>query len=165
MPPLPGLRVIRSAIHGYGVVATRAFLPGEVIAEVDGILWREEEEVDDRYSLWLNDGLYFDMVDQTRWINHSCDPNAVIDGDVDQGGRPWARVTALKPIAPGEEITYDYAFSADLAEPCSCGTASCRGWIVDPDELPRLEKILARRRAAAARRRASAAKPKRARRA
>ena len=32
-----------------------------------------------------------------------------------------------------EEITYDYAFVADVAEPCRCGAAACRGVIVDDD--------------------------------
>ena len=40
---------------------------------------------------------------------------------------------AVRDIAPGEEITYDYGFVADVAEPCSCGAATCRGLIVDPD--------------------------------
>lgn len=131
MPPIPGLRVIRSPIHGYGVVATRRFSPGEVIAEIEGIPFREEEDFDDRYALWLDNGNYLDMVDQTRWVNHSCDPNAQVEGDAG-----WARLVCIKPIQPGEEITYDYAFSPPLAERCFCGAATCRGWIVDADELP-----------------------------
>jgi uncharacterized protein len=141
MPPLPGLRVIRSPIHGYGVVAARAFLPGEVIADVDGVPWRESDpDRDDTYSLWLGGGWLYDMVDQTRWINHSCAPNAEVQGDVDDAGQAWARLIALRPIAEGEEILYDYGFSAAHAEPCSCGASSCRGWIVDEEELPLLRR-------------------------
>ena len=29
---------------------------------------------------------------------------------------------AIRDIAAGEEITYDYGFVADVAEPCACGT-------------------------------------------
>src|SRR5262249_28183660 len=72
MAALPGLRVVRSSIHGYGVVATRDFAVGEVLAVVDGVLWHADEELDDRYSLWLGDDWFLDMLDQTRWINHSC---------------------------------------------------------------------------------------------
>src|SRR5215813_10336286 len=133
MPALPGLRVIRSEIHGYGVVAARDFEVGEIIAVVDGVLWHEDEERDDTYSLWLDDGWYLDMVDQTRWINHSCDPNGEVEAGAEGGG--WARIVAIKPIATGEEITYDYGFTADVAEPCSCGARGCRGYIVDPEEL------------------------------
>jgi uncharacterized protein len=144
MPPIPGLRVVSSGIHGYGVVATRDFAEGEVLADVEGIPWNAEiEDRDDRYSLWLDGEWYLDMVDQTRWINHSCEPNSEIEGNVAQDGRPhWARVVALRPIRAGEEITYDYAFTADLAEPCSCGAATCRGWIVAEDELPQLKQRL-----------------------
>lgn len=135
MPPIAGLRVVRSSIHGYGVIATRDFALGEVIAYCDGVPWHVDEERDDTYSLWITDELYFDMVDQTRYVNHSCDPNAEVEADVGEDGQPWARMVAIKPIAEGEEITYDYAFPADLAEPCRCEAACCRGLIVDPDEL------------------------------
>ena len=130
-----GLQVIRSSIDGYGVIAERPFAEDEIVAEVDGVAWREGDGVDDRYSLKIMDGLYFDMVDQTRWINHSCDPNCDVDMGVDQDGQPWARIVALRPIRKGEEITYDYAFPAHLAEPCRCGSANCRGAIVDEDQV------------------------------
>jgi SET domain-containing protein len=144
MPPISGLRVVSSGIHGYGVVACRDFAVGEVIATVDGILRHEDEEAwDDRYALWMDEGYYFDMLDQTRWINHSCDPNGEVEADFDEDGTPWARVVAIKPIRAGEEITYDYAFTAELAEPCACGVQACRRWIVDVDELDRLATLRA----------------------
>ncbi len=140
MPRIPGISVVRSSIHGYGVVATRAFAPGDVIAEVDGILWRAEEGQDDRYSLWVDGDVYMDMVDQTRWINHSCKPNSEIEAELDGNGGAWARVVAIEPIADGEELTYDYAFPWQLAEPCACGAPTCRGFIVDADELGMLKR-------------------------
>jgi SET domain-containing protein len=131
MPPLPGLQVVRSRIHGYGVVATRPFAADEVIAEVDGVALRLEEVVDDEYCLWVTDELYFDMVDQTRWINHSCAPNGVVQTDVDDQGVVTARIVALREIACGEEISYDYEFAVEFAIPCHCGAAQCRGMIID----------------------------------
>jgi hypothetical protein len=135
MPLLSGLRVVRSSIDGYGVVASRPFAAGERIAQVDGVAWRDGDPVDDRYSLWIDDGLYFDMVDQTRWINHSCDPNASVETGVAEDGAVWANIVALRAIAIGEEIAYDYAFPAHLAEPCRCGSAYCRGQIIDAGAL------------------------------
>ena len=41
-------------------------------------------------------------------------------------------------FSAGEEITYDYGFALDQAEPCSCGAPSCRGMILDAGELERL---------------------------
>jgi SET domain-containing protein len=136
MPKAPGIRVVRSAIHGYGVVALKAFAEGEKIADIDGVTWREGEDVDDRYSLWVEDGLYYDMVDQTRFINHSCDPNAYVDTGLMDDGHAWAVIIALRPIAIGEELSYDYAFPANLAEPCRCQSPNCRGLIIDEDALP-----------------------------
>ncbi len=133
MATIPGLRVVRSSIDGYGVAATKNFAAGEVIADVDGVLWHENDDVDDRYSLVLGDGYFFDMVDQTRWINHSCDPNAEVEAGFDAEGRPWARIVAIRAIPTGQEITYDYAFDVEVSEPCHCGSPCCRGWIVDID--------------------------------
>jgi hypothetical protein len=142
MPRVPGLKVVRSSIDGYGVVAERPFAEGDIIADVDGVQWRGCEEVDDRYSLKITDDLYFDMVDQTRWINHSCDPNAGIECGVDEDGRAWARIVAERDIVVGEEIAYDYAFPVALAEPCRCGSANCRGAIVDEDEVDKLPGVI-----------------------
>lgn len=135
MPKVPGIRVVRSAIDGYGVIALKPFAEGDEIAEVDGVAWREGDEVDDRYSLWIEDGVYFDMVDQTRFINHSCDPNAYVDTGITDDGQAWATIIALKPIAIGEELSYDYAFPPNLAEPCRCGSANCRGLIIEEEAL------------------------------
>jgi SET domain-containing protein len=138
------IRVYRSPIHGYGVIALRDFEANEVLAEVEGVLYREAEIVDDTYCLWVDDDYYLDMVDQTRWINHSCEPNAEIEAELDGNGGAWARVVASRTILAGEEITYDYGFPQELAEPCSCRTAKCKGWIVDSDELPDLVERLER---------------------
>jgi [histone H3]-lysine4 N-trimethyltransferase ASH1L len=134
MPRIPGLQVVRSSIDGYGLVAERPFAEGEIIAEVDGVAWRLGEDVNDRYSLKVTDEIMFDMVDQTRWINHSCDPNVGIDSGLDESGQPWAQVEALRDIAKGEEITFDYAFDPEHAEPCRCGSPRCRGMIIDSGE-------------------------------
>jgi SET domain-containing protein len=136
MPRVPGIRVVRSPIHGYGVVAARPFAEGDEICDIDGVTWREGDGVDDRYSLWIDDGLYFDMVDQTRYINHSCEPNVKVCAGVTGDGEAWATIVALKSIAIGEEVSYDYAFPAHLAEPCRCGSERCRGLIIDEDALP-----------------------------
>ena len=132
MPRLQGLQVIRSPVQGYGVVATRRWKAGAVITNVDGVLWRAGEKRDDRYSLILEDGVFFDMVDQTRWINHSCEPNVVVEAGVTARGHGWAQLQALRQIEPGDELFYDYALPEELKERCHCGAPSCRGWIVAP---------------------------------
>ncbi len=159
MPPLNGLIVANSKVHGYGLIAARAFAEGEEVLAGDGVLWQEDDDFVDSHALVLPgengdpswpldaDGeprnFYYDLVDQSRWINHSCDPNTVVDGRWDPEAkivRTWW--TALRAIAPGDELFYDYAFAASVAEPCHCGAASCRGLIIDPDEVDEVAPAL-----------------------
>jgi hypothetical protein len=141
MPLLDGLRVVSSRIHGYGVVTTRPFKHGELICYGDGVLYDGDAEFDDTYALVLpgedsgrGEQLFWDLVCQTRWFNHSCDPNTDVMSRWDHEAntmRAWW--VAVRDIPVGEEITYDYAFVADVAEPCCCGATRCRGLIVDDD--------------------------------
>jgi uncharacterized protein len=161
MPLLDGLRVVSSKIHGYGVVATRPFRRGDVICHGDGVLYDGDAEFDDTYALVLpaedagtDEPLFWDLVCQTRWFNHSCDPNTEVMLKWDRETRTMlAWWVALRDIPVDEEITYDYAFVAEVAEPCRCGAAICRGVIVDddpenlaqlPDELRALLRAPAR---------------------
>lgn len=137
MARIPGLQVVRSPVEGYGVFSTRRWNRGSVIANVDGVMWREGEKRDDKYSLILAPGIFFDMVDQTRWVNHSCEPNVVVEAGVTRQGNGWAQLQALRTIEPGEELFYDYALPPELKERCHCGARTCRGWIVDPSTLKR----------------------------
>jgi hypothetical protein len=62
------------------------------------------------------------------WINHSCDPNAGMCGQI--------TVVALKNIEPGEEVCYDYAMcdGSTVDEfACVCGTKLCRGHVSGSD--------------------------------
>jgi hypothetical protein len=61
-------------------------------------------------------------------INHACEPNCGIRGDV--------VLVALRDIAVGEELAYDYAMSdaSDYDEfACRCGASGCRGRIKGTD--------------------------------
>jgi hypothetical protein len=148
MPLLDGLRVVMSAIHGYGVVTTRPFKQGEMICFGDGVLYQRDDDFDDTYALIIDgedsgagEDVFWDLVDQTRWFNHACDPNTDVESKWDaEHQRVVAWWVARRDIPAGEEITYDYAFVAEAAEPCACGTALCRGLIVDDDpaELAKL---------------------------
>ena len=64
----------------------------------------------------------------SRFINHSCEPNAMTEKWTVKGVVRIAFV-AIKDIQPGEEITFDYQFlSYGVSEQkCYCGAASCRG--------------------------------------
>jgi len=141
MPALDGLKVVASSIHGYGVITTRPFKKGDILCYGDGVLYTADAEFDDTYALIMDDEgsghgdhYFWDLVDQTRWFNHSCDPNTEVMGKWNhEKNRCDAWWLVLRDIAAGEEITYDYGFVAEVAEPCACGAKNCRGLIIDPD--------------------------------
>ena len=53
----------------------------------------------------------------------------------DSSIRTYARFVALREIATGEELTYDWATTDDAAYAikCRCGSAACRGIITGKD--------------------------------
>ena len=85
-----------------------------------------------RYAWPLTDEVWVmwsDDPEDWRPLNHSCDPNAWLDG---------LDVVARRPIAAGEEITLDYATFYGEAMPdfaCTCGAAACRGTVRGTDHL------------------------------
>ena len=67
----------------------------------------------------------------TRYINHSCEPNLIVQC-VFVGCERLPRIClfAWKDIDPGEELCYDYAQeqNSDAAPfQCHCGAPSCKG--------------------------------------
>lgn len=68
-------------------------------------------------------------------LNHSCEPNLGIQGQV--------VYVALRDIGVGEELTFDYATNADEPDEmkCQCGSGSCRGVITGFDwQKPEIQK-------------------------
>jgi hypothetical protein len=87
----------------------------------------EDDAVENKYLFELNGRWTIDgsvRANIARYINHSCRPNA--ESDV----RPRKRkvfIRAIKNIAPGEEINYDYGtdyFKAYL-KPIGCKCDAC----------------------------------------
>ncbi len=137
-----------SRIQGRGAFATRRIRKGERIIEYAGerISNREADKRYDDTRMHRHHTYLFTLTQRTvvdgrvngnaaRFINHSCEPNceAVIED-----GRIW--IDALRTIAQGEELTYDYQYERvsgdDEADekkyPCSCGATRCRGTILLP---------------------------------
>ena len=97
---------------------------------------RVEDGVHHSYLMVLSKDSYVDATRRgnlSRFINHSCDPNAetqkwTVDGEMRIG------FFTKRSVEPGEEITFDYKFERfGEAQKCFCGSLSCRGWLgVDP---------------------------------
>jgi len=123
---------------GKGVFALRRFRAGQVIGVVQGIV-SNDPAYGSRYCMDLGNHRTLEPIAPFRYVNHSCQPSAEIVG-LAYGDRPADHANqllleALRDIEPGQEITIDYAWRADAAIPCLCGSAKCRGWVVDQEEI------------------------------
>jgi SET domain-containing protein len=143
-----GLIIRSSAIHAAGCYTTTAVRKGARVAEYTGPRLTKEqadaanEESPITYLFGLGDGsMVIDGHCMAMFINHSCDPNCET---TEVKGHVW--IKALRSIAPGEEITYDYCLydGGEDEAVCNCGARKCRGTMYSREEI--------RRRKAAARR-------------
>lgn len=122
-------------LRGRGVVAVRPILRGDVIAIFGGSVLSEEALLAlgpeaRRRALQVEEDyyLYSDREGPADWINHSCDPNAGLSGQI--------VLVALRAIAKGEEIAFDYAMSDGSAYDefeCACGSPRCRKFVRGTD--------------------------------
>ena len=143
------IQVRRSGVHGKGVYALANIVAGQRLIEYTGevIPWDEALRRHPHDPAQPNHTFYFhieggQVIDakhggnSSRWINHSCEPNCEAEETAE--GRVFIR--ALRDIAAGEELFYDYGLvidepytarlKADYA--CWCGTAACRGTMLAP---------------------------------
>lgn len=146
--PRRRIQVRRSGVHGRGVFAEVAIAQGEIILEYAGevIDWDEALRRHPRDASDPNHTFYFHLEDgrvidggvrgnSARWINHACEPNCESE---EQAGRIFIR--ALRDIAAGEELSFDYRLVIDArhtpklkkAYACRCGSPKCRGTMLGP---------------------------------
>jgi SET domain-containing protein len=141
------LEVRTSTIHGRGVFARRPIPAATRIIEYTGEVI-SDEEADRRYDepptehhhtflFALGNGSCIDARvggNIARFINHACDPNCEA---VDVDGHIW--VEAIRDIAPGEELSYDYGYewapdddASTSLYVCRCGVPNCRKTMLTP---------------------------------
>jgi hypothetical protein len=120
---------------GRGVFATRPFRPGQPILVFSGPVLNHDEVLalggDRAYALQIGPDQYLDTMHPGRYANHSCDPNAGIVND--------RMLIALRPVAVGEEIQFDYSTTMSRDHwtmECRCGRPTCRRVILDFHHLP-----------------------------
>lgn len=60
-----------------------------------------------------------------NWINHSCNPNTILDIE-----RPDPVLTAIQDIAPNEEISVNYNRTEvqGVSVECTCKAENCKGY-------------------------------------
>lgn len=140
-----GLIVRSSSIHAAGCYTTAPIAKGTRVVEYTGPLI-DKEEADRRYEnkpitylFGIGDGTrVIDGHGIAMFINHSCDANCETE-EID--GHVW--IMAIRNIAAGEELCYDYCLydGEDEEAPCNCGTRKCRGSMYSAEELRRQKRL------------------------
>ena len=140
----PKTRVGPSPIEGRGLFARRR--KGEIVAIKGGHVYdartlaRVRRRVAASY-IQIADGFFIGAVTAAEvrrnkmFINHSCEPNLGIRGQI--------VYVALRDIAAGEELTYDWAMeeNARTSTRCRCGARRCRRVLSGRDwTIPRLQR-------------------------
>lgn len=121
----------KSTIDGRGLFAVEPIKKGEIVAVkgghiVDTATMASLPEKLRNSEVQIADGLHLAALDELEYegvmlfINHSCEPNVGFAGNV--------VLVAMQDVAPGEELTTNYALFDDYdgAMECTCGSPSCR---------------------------------------
>jgi hypothetical protein len=146
-------QVSRSEIHGNGVFARRKIRAGALIDEYEGERISADEAalraeqlggpLNHTFFFSLSNGSVIDggmLGNDARYINHACTPNCEAR-EVDDR----VFVYALRDIARGEELNYNYALEYEerhtpavkRAFVCHCGTPDCTGSMLAPKKRKR----------------------------
>lgn len=123
--------------YGNGVFAGREFRRGDRVLEVSGTLTHKRSI----YTIQIGRDLHVEPAAPAKYLNHSCDPNLGVK--MNANGLP--DFYALRPILPGEHLTFDYAMTeyalTEMEQQrerlvCACGAPTCRGHLGSYQELP-----------------------------
>ena len=144
-----GLIVRSSLIHAAGCYTTTPIAKGTRVVEYTGPII-DKDEADRRYEhkpitylFGIGDGSkVIDGHGIAMFINHSCDANCETE-EID--GRVW--IMAIRDIAAGEELCYDYCLydGGEEDAPCNCGAKKCRGSMYSAEELRRRKRLASNR--------------------
>ena len=135
LPRNANVYAAQSLIAGIGCFAARDYAEGEVIGDYTGDIV-DQETADSRYNdremtylFEVGEGRFIDgdtHPNPIKYANHSCEGNCESD---QEGDHVW--LYALRDIAAGEELTYDYSYTVhendDDPYTCHCKARSCRG--------------------------------------
>ncbi len=146
----PVYRVDFSHIHGRGLFAVQDLAAGAPVVGYHGERITKAESARRRgaqgnvfiFELDSDHDLDGDQPDNAaRFANHSCDPNCEA-----VAAESHLSLRALRAIAVGEELTFDYGYrlAAFPGHPCRCGAPACAGFIVARAERWRVRRLLNR---------------------
>ena len=128
--------------YGLGVFSLKSFTTDDWISQIEGEIIHDANYESD-YCMSLGENSALEPTAPYRFLNHSCQPNcSLVEVEVEYDDGTFVTELWLqgeKDIAPGEQMTIDYAWPAESAIPCRCGSAGCRNWIVAYEEIGLIE--------------------------
>jgi uncharacterized protein len=136
---------VRKGTHGRGVFTDGPIPAGSLIMRFTGPPLRYAQTTAGTYALQVGPDLYIGASGgPDDYINHSCEPNAGFRfaAGPARPDAPTADLYAIRDIAGGEEILFDYSTTLDeddFTMECRCGAPCCRRIIRDGKYLP--EKV------------------------
>jgi len=130
------LWVGKSSIAGRGLFTAQPIKQGRKVIRYTGERMTKEESArrladGNVYIFELNERVDIDgkaLSNKARFINHSCDPNCIVEKT---SRTIW--IVAKRDIREGEELSYNYGYGPDSPKhPCTCGAENCCGFILSP---------------------------------
>lgn len=149
MPMTESLVRVGRVTFGRGVFALKSIQKGVELGHVGGRVI-DDPHYATSYCIDLGGTLSLEPRAPFRYLNHCCTPNCrlVLTECEYEDGTPApaeVHVETIAEIGEGAELTIDYAWSAEGAIPCLCGSDACRGWVVDQDELSKVRRSSSRK--------------------
>ena len=140
---LKDLLELRPTEMGWGVFAKKRIKKHKMIGIITGETIVDANYYSD-YCIELDENTALEPCSPYRFVNHSCEPNCefIWIESAEPGGPPQVLLESSYKIKPGEELSVDYCWPWQNAIPCLCHAPTCRGWVVDEDELEELEDRL-----------------------
>ncbi len=146
----PDIIKTKSPLDGFGLFAKKDIPKGTIIWKLGNIriytvdqyndLTERKKDILRHFCYEGKDGTLVYCTDDSKYFNHSCDPNTMsLNDEID---------ITIKDVHNGEELTYDYGYwyiKWNVPFECKCGSENCRGLIKressKSDVIIRLESL------------------------
>jgi hypothetical protein len=115
--------------YGSKLITKKAFAEGDLIYQLSGYhikTWPTYQ------TIQISADKHIDHLDILAYLNHSCNPNTIIDTEN-------LSVLAIRAIGAGEELTFFYPSTEwEMTQPfiCCCKSLGCLGFVAGAKFLP-----------------------------
>ncbi|PON99308.1 Histone-lysine N-methyltransferase, SET [Trema orientale] len=149
------IKIVKTELCGWGVESAESLNKGDFVIEYIGEviddalceqrLWSMKDKgVHNFYMCEIRKDFTIDATykgNLSRFLNHSCDPNCVLE-KWHVEGETRVGVFAARSIKVGEPLTYDYRFVQFGPEvSCHCGATNCQGYLGTKKKIDKVELL------------------------